>query len=407
MCALNEGRWPLLGKLHGDFQSRRLKNTSEELRKQDALLRDALIQACQRFGLSVVGYSGRDDSVIEALLTAMDGISPFPAGLFWFHRPEQGLLRGVQQLMAKAESKRIAMHRIEMQTFDELLADVVNLIPDLPSEVTATLDKRLERVSSAPIPNPGHHYPVLRLNAFPVLSVPAICRRVVCAIGGGKEVREAVEKNGSKILAARRNVGVIAFGSDADVRSAFDAFGITEFDLHNIYAGRLRYESAELGLLYDAMARALARTYPLIDHRNRRGHTMVCDPARSSDSSFAALREVTGQISGIVGKTQIKWTEGFRFKLDYRLDRMWLVLEPAVWLDTIGEGDASQMARAFVRERLASRYNKQWNSLLNAWSQLFTSTADSVEVRAFGVADGLDAAFTIGRVTGFSARAGV
>ncbi len=29
--ALNEGRWPLLVKLHGDFQSRRLKNTVDEL----------------------------------------------------------------------------------------------------------------------------------------------------------------------------------------------------------------------------------------------------------------------------------------------------------------------------------------------------------------------------------------
>jgi hypothetical protein len=298
------------------------------------------------------------------------------------------------------------MHRIEMQTFDELLADVVNLIPDLPSEVTTTLDKRLERVSNAPIPPAGRSYPVLRLNAFPVLSVPATCRRVVCSIGGGKDVREAVEKNGSKILAGRRNVGVMAFGSDADVRSVFEPFAITEFDLHNIYAGRLRYESAELGLLYDAMARALARTYPLIDHRNRRGHTMVCDSARSSEDGFAALRKVAGQISGTVPKTQINWTEAFRFKLEYRLDRMWLILETAIWLDAIGDGEASQVARDFVRERLASRYNKQWNSLLDAWSQLFTGNGDSVEVRAFGISDGVDAAFKIGKVTAFSARAG-
>ena len=36
--AMNESRWPLLVKLHGDFQSRRLKNTEEELRSQDAVL---------------------------------------------------------------------------------------------------------------------------------------------------------------------------------------------------------------------------------------------------------------------------------------------------------------------------------------------------------------------------------
>ena len=33
--AMQESRGPVLGKLHGDFQSRRLKNTSAELQAQD------------------------------------------------------------------------------------------------------------------------------------------------------------------------------------------------------------------------------------------------------------------------------------------------------------------------------------------------------------------------------------
>jgi hypothetical protein len=153
--ALNEGRWPILGKLHGDFQSRRLKNTPEELREQDVLLREALIQACGRHGLAVIGYSGRDESVIEALSTAMDASTPFPAGLFWFRRTDQELLNGVSQLAAKAQAKGVAMHLLEVETFDELMADVVNLIPDLPTEITTVLDRRLERVSNAPIPPSG------------------------------------------------------------------------------------------------------------------------------------------------------------------------------------------------------------------------------------------------------------
>jgi len=34
-----DGRWPIEVKLHGDFRSRRLKNTNEELRQQDVRLR--------------------------------------------------------------------------------------------------------------------------------------------------------------------------------------------------------------------------------------------------------------------------------------------------------------------------------------------------------------------------------
>jgi NAD-dependent SIR2 family protein deacetylase len=83
--AIKEERWPVLGKLHGDFRSRRLKNTAEELREQDSQLRQALTDSCKRYGLVVVGYSGRDESVMLALSdAAVQG--GFPQGLFWIHR---------------------------------------------------------------------------------------------------------------------------------------------------------------------------------------------------------------------------------------------------------------------------------------------------------------------------------
>src|SRR5262245_22813149 len=44
-----EGRWPAEIKLHGDFRSRRLKNTHDELRQQDSRLRQVLQDACRRF----------------------------------------------------------------------------------------------------------------------------------------------------------------------------------------------------------------------------------------------------------------------------------------------------------------------------------------------------------------------
>lgn len=67
--AITGERWPLEVKLHGDFRSRRLKNTDDELRHQDQRLRQTLVVQCRRFGLVVVGYSGRDDSVMDTLRT--------------------------------------------------------------------------------------------------------------------------------------------------------------------------------------------------------------------------------------------------------------------------------------------------------------------------------------------------
>ena len=49
---VNEERWPIEVKLHGDFRSRRLKNTEDELRHQDARLRQVLIdRACPKVAI--------------------------------------------------------------------------------------------------------------------------------------------------------------------------------------------------------------------------------------------------------------------------------------------------------------------------------------------------------------------
>src|SRR5207247_1360333 len=56
--SIADERWPILAKLHGDFQSRRLKNTSEELIAQDERLRTALVAQGRRIGRGVAGYGG-------------------------------------------------------------------------------------------------------------------------------------------------------------------------------------------------------------------------------------------------------------------------------------------------------------------------------------------------------------
>jgi len=127
--AISEGRWPILAKLHGDFHSRRLKNKPEELRRQDAQLREALISACGTHGIAVIGYSGRDASVMETLRGALDQSNPFPAGVFWFVRPNETPLAAVGDFLALAAAKDVAAHLVTVPTFDELAGDLLLLGP--------------------------------------------------------------------------------------------------------------------------------------------------------------------------------------------------------------------------------------------------------------------------------------
>lgn len=404
--AINEGRWPLIVKLHGDFQSRRLKNTPEEMRAQDARLRECLVDRCRRQGLIVVGYSGRDDSVMDVLEEALGTGTQcgYPAGLFWFHRSDREVFPRVSRLIESARALGADAHLIEVETFDELLADVLLLVPDLPDDVLRRLSGIARRVSDAPIPGAEGTWPVIRLNALPLLAWPTQCRRVVCQIGGVREVRDTVVQSGADIIATRRNVGVLAFGADSEVRKGFDARGITEFDLHAIEAPRLRYESAELGLLYEALARALGRERGLKTKRRRTGHMAYVDPEAGDHEQLGILREVTGEIGGVVPGTALRWAEAVVLRLEYRLGRLFLLLEPTIWAEGTQDDRVFERRMDFIRERLAARFNPVWNRLLDAWGRVIVGDAADTELRAFGIAEGVDAVFRLSRTTAFTRR---
>jgi hypothetical protein len=273
---ISEGRWPVEVKLHGDFRSRRLKNTGDELRYQDASLRKVLVDSSQRFGLIVAGYSGRDNSIMDALEEAVNQSGAFPAGLFWLHRVDHPLLPRVSQLLRCAAGTGVETGLVLVENFDEALRDSVRLIDGIDTKALDAFATERSRWSAAPRPAGGRGWPVVRLNALPLTQAPSVCRRVVCKIAGYDEVRNAVAQAGVDLLVARTHSGVLAYGSDTNVRTAFLAHGITVFDLHTIETKRLRYESGERGLLRDALTRAIARERGSAVWRSFADEVMTC-----------------------------------------------------------------------------------------------------------------------------------
>src|SRR5207245_432748 len=120
-----------------------------------------------------------------------------------------------------------------------LAGDTLLLLSNVPASVRQYIDAKIMRVSEAPMRSQQGAWPVIRLNALPLLSWPTICRRIVCEIGGTQEVRQAIASAQGDLVAARRDVGVIAFGSDAEIKRTFEPYKITDFDVLSIEAARL------------------------------------------------------------------------------------------------------------------------------------------------------------------------
>jgi hypothetical protein len=399
---INDGRWPVEVKLHGDFRSRRLKNTPDELRFQDERLRQVLVESSRRFGLIVAGYSGRDSSVMDTLEEALKETGAFPAGLFWLHRGETLPLARVQQLIAKAVGLGIEIALVRIENFDEILRDLVRLKTSIDTSLLDKFAVERKRWSAAPRPTGSRGWPVIRLNAIPVTQTPSVCRRIVCTIGGYSELRSAVASAKVDVLVARTKSGVLGFGTDANMRLAFESYGITDFDLHTIEIKRLRYESGERGLLRDALTRAISRHRGLRFIRSRATDLLL--PYHPGDAIWADLKQQVGALGGVVKVSpDLQWHEGVATRLEWADDRLWLLVEPRTVFEGITEANRG-IAADFARERTVRRYNRQLNGLIALWAKHLAGEGN--DLRAFGLGDGVDAIFRLSADTAFSRRAG-
>ena len=134
---------------------------------------------------------------------------------------------------------------------------------------------------------------------------------------------------------------------------------------------------------------------------------MSVDPARATDSRLSALCQAVGQITGRGAQDQRLMVRGLSVQAGtaaelpvassrtYDLGRSFDNDDDTTVIDAV---------RDFHRERLAERYNRSWNALLDAWAQLFTGPSGDTDIRTYGIQDGVDAVFKIGKVTAFSAR---
>ena len=157
---------------------------------------------------------------------------------------------------------------------------------------------------------------------------------------------------------------MLAFGADADVRAAFEAHGITEFDLHTIETKRLRYESGERGLLRDALTQAIARQRSLDVYV---GAAQIC------------WRRLTHRTPP--GRRCCAWWEHSAAQCRVIPSFGGARASELVWTAlTIGSGCFSNRSLSstasptttkgppdFARERAVKRYNRQLNELIAFW----------------------------------------
>ena len=80
---------PKIIKLHGDFLYDNIKNTLAELETLETNTKRKLNQFAQEYGLVVIGYSGRDRSVMDTLELLLRDEENYKQGVYWCLPVEQ------------------------------------------------------------------------------------------------------------------------------------------------------------------------------------------------------------------------------------------------------------------------------------------------------------------------------
>ena len=433
---LKESDWPLIAKLHGDYQSINIKNTGSELENQDARMRHVLVEASKRFGMIFVGYSGRDTSIMEALTEVLDASSPFPNGLYWLTSSASRLLPAVAEFLSKAQLAGVDLAIVECATFDELTTSIIKTT-NLPQPLFDRVMEGRPAPRLVPVQLPkgeARTFPVLRYSALLVESMPRVARRMkLVRSTTSLAVRELLKAKGVRATVAVRGQELAVFGRDLEILDALAPLGVA-------LDGEVKLDPATdswaLGLLYDALVRSLARRLPLIPRYKHAGHSVVVAPPHENDNPerahrnqqlLSGLKEAyDSNLTGTVPKIGFPFQEGLLLKLDRVDGRWWCGFEPYTFVQfprpalsqqgSLNEPDMSSAdpmgvrhdragdpAGDWRRERWALRYNRNWARIINAWAQLLTNTGEG-EKRAFWLEDGMgiDAVFDISPITGWS-----
>jgi len=339
-------------------------------------------------------------------------------------------------LLARAGEANVRARVVEVANFDETmgaLADQVHLDDGVRAYVNGLRPRA--RVTDAPLPDSGGGtFPVLRLNALPVLAAPSrVLRAPVPTDMTAAEIDDRLRAANWRGAAVLASAEVLAFGCPDDLQTALGASGppdVVELDL--LAADAPSHQTALLG---EALTRGLARRLPTRPRvRNGRNRLIVVPAREGEPDQLAAIRQalqqaydqpVGGQLSRSLGTSDTggrrKFAEGVELRIERWLNQTWLIFTPFTWTELTAEmAEASRLrsprrpldpAAPWIAERWAMRRrNETWANILAVWSAALAPRSGSCLVYALPRVvgerpDAVGGSFELGSITAYSRKA--
>ena len=210
-------------KLHGDFRYDWLKNTDGETQSLHKSVMNKLTHLFDSLGLIVVGYSGRDESVMSFLENFVENETrTFPAGFYWCIREGEVEKQRIKILIDKLKKKGIEADFVKITNFDDFLISIYNQIGKNDNEIDEWLSSNREIQPFKSAPRNREDYIV-----FDFMKITEYPRTF--STFKFKDIKNWEEldriTNGEKIIASFFRKGkIIAIGEDNEIKETFNKY---------------------------------------------------------------------------------------------------------------------------------------------------------------------------------------
>ena len=353
--------------LHGDYRYDPLKNAAGELQSQERDMRNALIDKLGNTPLIVSGYSGRDQSVMEAITTAysVEGSGT----LYWCGFGDAHAPDDVAELIQKARASGRNAFYVPSQGFDDLLTRLSLHFLDGEARVSAKDD--ISRITPknylarAPFHISAQSVNTLiKSNAFEVECPSEVLQFDLNVWPQNKVWSWLREKTQDHSVVAVPLKGKIhAIGLIDQVREIFGDNIKGNIERTPITPNDYRYDdSAIVSLMREVLVRTIAETSGVnTDHSRELWFAEPVKTVRQKDASLTAHESLLVFLRRI-GNTQF------------------LVLKPSIKvLDETGKTAARELADPIKIDILGWQHNGPFNQTMNKWrKKLFPEEKSAV-----------------------------
>jgi len=346
--------------LHGDYRYDDLKNTPAELQEQDKQLRSALVEHLGSTSLIVIGYSGRDMSVMDTL---MEAYSRQGSGrLIWCLYGDSEPSEVIQDLLLRARRHGRKAYWVASNGFDDLMERIALHCLEAP-----LVDRARELISKEPTGSSIKPLPfnidavdsrpvgLIKSNAFEVECPTELFQfevRGLVGRGAWKDLRAQV---GSREIAAGLLKGkVLAISTLTEIKDVFSASLVGDITRVPISGWDLSIDQGVIvSILTDALVRAIADARGL-ESDNRR---LVWERHHISET------EVHGVRCRIHNAALV-------YMRRYGRKQYFLLMPTIRGIDENGLRLPLETEKELRRRILTTQYNKKFNDAIEHWRSI-------------------------------------